>query len=427
MVPEYDYIIVGGGLAGLYSAYKLNQREPRAKILILERNRAMGGRIDTIHNLEAGAGRFHDQHKLLLTLIGELGLTDKIRPISSFGDYMPSKGPDRGKQFDWKPINTITDKLTKLQTPIPYDITFMEFARTKLTQEEIKLLLDFFGYSSELTDMNAKDTIALMRRHFNSKRQYYSMDGGLSQITERLIGRINATMLTHRRVTFAGTGAAAPRTPPANRDEGQGLITSNGGLRGASPPVWVECEGIKRRYTAHKCIFAVTKDTLLKIPIFKPIYPLLQKIQTLPLCRIYSQVPDMPSVKLTTNNNLRIIIPIDGKTTMISYTDNKYARFWKKMLDEKGMDAVNLEHQRLLRQTLNREIQLPKRTQVYYWEHGVAYFAPGFDSETMPKQIMRPFPNLPIFVCGENFSEKNNQWMEGSLDTSEYILRLMCR
>ena len=92
------------------------------------------------------------------------------------------------------------------------------------------------------------------------------------------------------------------------------------------------------------------------------------------------------------------------------------------MLDEKGMEAVNIEHQRLLTQTLDREIQLPKRTQVYYWEHGVAYFAPGFDSTTMPKQIMRPFPNLPIFVCGENYSEKNNQWMEGALDTSEYIL-----
>jgi hypothetical protein len=425
MVPEYDYIIVGGGLAGLYCAYKINTREPEAKLLILERNRALGGRIDTINNLEAGAGRFHNQHKLLLKLIGELGLTDKIRPVSSFEYFMPSKGLDRGKQKDWKPINAITDKLTKLQTQIPYDVTFLEFARTKLTQEEIKLLLDFYGYSSELTDMNAKDTIALIRRHFNPRRQYYTMEGGLSQITERLMVRINATMLTHRRVTYAGTGVAAPRMPPTYRDNGYNSISPQGGLRGAPPPVWVECEGIKRRYTANKCIFAVTKDTLLKIPIFKPIYPILQKIQTLPLCRIYSQVPDMPPVKLTTNNNLRIIIPINEDTTMMSYTDNKYARLWKKMLDEKGMDAVNQEHQRLLSQTLNREIKLPKRTQVYYWEHGVAYFAPGFDSEMMPKQIMRPFPNIPIFVCGENFSEKNNQWMEGALDTSEYIMRYM--
>lgn len=403
MVPEYDYIIIGGGLAGLYTAYKLTQREPNAKLLILERNRAMGGRIDTIHNLEAGAGRFHDQHKLLLTLIDELGLTDKIRPISSFEHFMPSKGPDRGKLFDWKPINEITDKLTKIQIPIPYDVTFIEFAKKRLTQEEIRLLLDFFGYSSELTDMNAKDTITLMKRHFNQRRQYYVMEGGLSQITERLIERINAHMLTHRRVINI----------IAKQSE-------------TVPVIWVECDGIKRQYTARKCICALTKDTLLKLPIFKPIYPVLRKIQTLPLCRIYSQLPDLPQMKMTTNNNLRIIIPVDEKTNtvMMSYTDNKYARFWKKMLDEKGMEAVNTEHQRLLTQTLNHEIQIPKKTQVFYWEHGVAYFSPGFDSETMPKQIMRPFSDIPIFVCGENYSEKNNQWMEGSLDTSEYILRL---
>ena len=209
MVPEYDYMIIGGGLAGLYTAYKLNQREPKAKLLILERNRAMGGRIDTIHNLEAGAGRFHDQHKLLLALINELGLTSKVKPTSSFGHFMPSKGPDRGKLFDWNHINAVIDKLTKIKTPISYNITFLEYAKAKLTKDDINILLDFYGYSSELTDMNAKDTIALMKRHFNPRRQYYTMDGGLSQITKRLIERINADMLTQRRVCNITMGGGA--------------------------------------------------------------------------------------------------------------------------------------------------------------------------------------------------------------------------
>ena len=399
-MSEYDYIIIGGGLAGLYVAYKLNQMEPNAKLLIVERNRAMGGRIDTIGKLEAGAGRFHDGNKLLLALISELGLSDKIKPISGFEHFIPSKGPDRGKLFDWKPINEITDKFIKMSQPIPYDITFIEYAKTKLTKDEITLLLDFYGYSAELTNMNAKDTVSLMKQHLNPKRKYYAMDGGLSQIIDRLILTINAQMLTHRRVTNITTTSSP------------------------TCAIEIECDGIKRKYTANKCICAVTKDTLIKFPIFKPIYPLLRKIQTLPLCRIYSQVADIPHTKLTTNNNLRIVIPIDNKTNtvMMSYTDNKYANFWKKMLDEHGMDAINIEHQRLLSQTLNRKIQMPKNTQVFYWKHGVAYFAPGFDSETMPKQIMIPFRNIPLFVCGENYSEKNNQWMEGSLDTSEYIL-----
>ena len=445
MEPKYDYIIIGGGLAGLYTAYKINQSEPKAKLLILERNKQMGGRIDTInHKLEAGAGRFHDHHKLLLALIDELGLSNKILPISSFEHFAPINS---GKIYDWKPIDAITTKISKPPLDqIPNDQTFIQYARTKLTTEEIDLLTNFFGYSTELTEMNARDTIGLMKRHFNKSRQYYVMNGGLSQITERLIERIDAQMLTHRRVINIPTGttskagdapsAQAPRKPPNSKDNKEEPDT-NGGRAGGSdvvatpaklaPPIIIECEGIKQKYTAKKCICALTKDTLLKLPIFEPIYPMLHKIQTLPLCRIYSQVPDLPKIKITTNNNLRIIIPIDENTNtvMMSYTDNNYARFWKKMLDEKGMDAVNKEHKRLLEQTLNREIQLPKKTQVFYWEHGVAYFLPGFDSKTMPKQIMHPFKQIPLYVCGENYSEKNNQWMEGALDTSEYILKLL--
>jgi hypothetical protein len=444
MEPKYDYIIIGGGLAGLYTAYKINQSEPKAKLLILERNRQMGGRIDTInHKLEAGAGRFHDHHKLLLTLIDELGLTNKIQPISSFEHFAPINS---GKIYDWKPIDAITTKISKPPLhQIPNDQTFLQYARTQLTKDEIDLLTNFFGYSTELTEMNARDSIGLMKRHFNKSRQYYVMNGGLSQITERLIERIDAQMLTHRRVINI-TGTAVPRTPPATEEpnENGGRITShnkkpneNGGRMGGSDvvatpaklesPIIIECEGIKQKYTTKKCICALTKDTLLRLPIFEPIYPMLHKIQTLPLCRIYSQVPDLPQIKITTNNNLRIIIPIDEKTNtvMMSYTDNNYARFWKKMLDEKGMDAVNKEHKRLLEQTLNHEVQMPKKTQVFYWEHGVAYFSPGFDSKTMPKQIMHPFRYIPLYVCGENYSEKNNQWMEGALDTSEYILKLL--
>ena len=36
---------------------------------------------------------------------------------------------------------------------------------------------------------------------------------------------------------------------------------------------------------------------------------------------------------------------------------------------------------------------------------------------------MQPFEDKKLFVCGENYSAKNTAWMEGALDTSEYILK----
>ena len=103
---------------------------------------------------------------------------------------------------------------------------------------------------------------------------------------------------------------------------------------------------------------------------------------------------------------------------MMSYTDGKYARFWKRLLDKDGVDALNREHQRLIKQATGIDIPMPQDTKVYYWEHGVVYFKPGFDSETMLKQIRKPYADIPLYVCGENFSEFNGQWMEGALDTA---------
>ena len=66
---------------------------------------------------------------------------------------------------------------------------------------------------------------------------------------------------------------------------------------------------------------------------------------------------------------------------------------------------------------------MPEHTQLFYWKHGVAYYGTEFDSETMLKKIMKPYQNIPLFVCGENFSEKQSQWIEGSLETSEKVVK----
>ena len=71
---KYDIIIVGGGISGLFNAYKLS--ETGLKILIIEGKGDFGGRIKTVYNkniiYESGAARFHGSHSKLLSLINEL-------------------------------------------------------------------------------------------------------------------------------------------------------------------------------------------------------------------------------------------------------------------------------------------------------------------------------------------------------------------
>ena len=73
----YDYIIIGAGFAGLMSYKKLKEKNPKNKIIILEKNNDIGGRMNTKMfygvpvNIGAGIGRKH-KDKLLINLLNEL-------------------------------------------------------------------------------------------------------------------------------------------------------------------------------------------------------------------------------------------------------------------------------------------------------------------------------------------------------------------
>jgi len=58
----YDFIIVGMGITGIYTAYKLNQAYPNRKILCIESSKRYGGRIRTKHlnkiPIDMGAFRY---------------------------------------------------------------------------------------------------------------------------------------------------------------------------------------------------------------------------------------------------------------------------------------------------------------------------------------------------------------------------------
>jgi protoporphyrinogen oxidase len=409
----YDTIIIGGGIAGLYTAYKLIKKNPNHKILILERNRKIGGRIDTYkdkyYTVEAGAARFHERHTLLLKLIEEMGLTSKMVPISSEFEYISTKTKERIK-FPHEIIGKVIQK-SKLESPNSLkNITFLDYSKQILPPNESQLILDSFGYSSELTDMNAYDTIILIETQFNPKNQFYVLQGGLTQLIEKM-------------ERFLETKSKSVKIITKRRVNNINYVDSPQQFE-------ISCDEIQKKYISKKCICAVTKETLHKWPIFEPLYPILKLIKTLPLCRIYSKLSETKSFsisKFTTNNNLRMFIPIDEKsgTMLISYTDNKYADYWNNVLSKYGMETVNKKLRQYMKESLNVEIPMLENTHVFYWKHAVAYFAPGFDSQTMPYQILKPYQDIPLFVCGENFSEKNNQWIEGSLDTSEYILRYM--
>jgi len=455
----YDIIIIGGGIAGLYSAYKLLNENNTLKILILEKENRLGGRIHTVYdqkmgNMEAGGARFHENQPLIKELIRELGLGSKIQPISGSAVYIPANGSGKIQNslldaVDVRkggmgigraglglipPLNVLMMSFLDIflgRENIPNagliakiilaskgenertlrNTTFLKYGEKVLNPGEIKYIEDSFGYYSELVMMNAYDAIALMENHLTPSNQFYTLNGGLQQVIENLEHKI----LKYKNVKILRKRAVKS-------------------IRFHDSEFSVQCAGIDTVYTSRICICAVPKQVLENLTLFRPVYKLLKKIECGSLCRIYCQFEKKGQVwfhnlpKMTTNNNLRMVIPINSSTglIMLSYTDNRFAEYWNELYNKKGIKEVERELMVLIKETTGKDnIPYPIKTVVYHWGCGVGYWGVGADSKMISERMVNgPIENIPrLFVCGEHYSSTNQQWIEGALETSMAVVK----
>src|SRR4051812_25492331 len=77
----FDVVVVGGGISGVYVAWRLKMADPGRKIALCEMSDRIGGRLYSVTppgmphvRAEVGGMRFQAGHVLLTTLIEHLGL-----------------------------------------------------------------------------------------------------------------------------------------------------------------------------------------------------------------------------------------------------------------------------------------------------------------------------------------------------------------
>ena len=166
-------------LCRVYTAYKLQQKNPKLSLLLLEKNDYFGGRIYTVHHkdlvFEAGAGRFNETHTRVHKLIDELGLKSKIAPIPSDLHFVPS-GPYPAKYFDKDPFQIMTPVLQEAKkTPRQTlrEQTFIQYARKRLSKEDSRFLEDAFWYYEQLMEMNAFDAVKLFDKGMHTRHTFF--------------------------------------------------------------------------------------------------------------------------------------------------------------------------------------------------------------------------------------------------------------
>ena len=389
----YDYIIIGGGIAGLYCGLYL----PNS--LVLETNNYLGGRIYTHKKpqYEIGAGRYNINHKLLIDLINEFNVTP-IK-LESRVDYIYKSTINteyKTRPFVIENVNTLFyEKIRSLyKTRLPSElrnITMEEYCIKKFGKKGAEDLRNIFGYYSEFKSLNAYDSIKQFQNNGNT---HFVIKEGMGELIRRMSKNINYK-LNHKVKHIERIGNYF------KVDE----------------------------YTTKQIIFAIPPSNMYAFPILKPINHLLDSVTSNPLLRVYAIYNNkwfegLPVI--TTNSFIRHIIPINSKTglIMISYVEGKDADpYLNKNNKVKDIHVIQNKIQTELKLLFpDREIPDPSFLKTYYWEIGDHAWLPGYNSDKIGKQLLNPMKN--IYICGEAFSH-TQCWVEGALETASKVLDII--
>ena len=192
MNETYDFIIIGGGIAGLYCAMNLSNTH---KVLLLEANDRLGGRIHTHQNpqYEIGAGRLHASHRHLLSLLKRFHLNTyplarRMDHINQTDGYVPHV--DRyTEEMIGRVTKTLNEELRHK--------TFEEHALSILGKEDTARLREVRGYCGDF-QMNAYDAVMMFRRE--KKGKFMVVKEGLSELIRRMANTTKAKVQLHHTV-----------------------------------------------------------------------------------------------------------------------------------------------------------------------------------------------------------------------------------
>ena len=406
---QYDIIIIGSGIAGLYSAYKIKQFNPALSVLILEKNKKewIGGRTgnEQFYGSEvvtgAGIGRKNKDY-LLVDLLKELKMPyhEFISTHNYITEFQPININETMRMLKKKYKENATNKST----------TFKDFATKHLGTKKYKEFITTSGY----TDYEKEDAFDTL---YN-----YGMDdnagnlAGLSISWKDLVAKL------------------VQKIGPENIKAKQNVIKINTmiDLVSKSQDCIFEVETKKGViYKCSKIIIATTINSLLNLlPSKSSIY---KQIHAQPFLRLYAKFSKSSTEIMkqyikgytVVEGPLQKIIPMDPNKGiyMIAYSDNASAISLKDHLENTLENRSYFED--LLEIALGIEEGSLKINALldFYWTEGTHYYEPlkgPFKNRTAFINAAQ-HPDKNILVVGEVVSQHQG-WVEGALESVEAVL-----
>jgi len=400
-MPVYDYIVVGGGISGLYMTYKLSQTGKH--VLLLESSNRLGGRILTEKTkdlqYELGAARISSKHTKMMSLLKELDLEDDLVKLSGKITYK-IKGP---KVSFHSLANEIKEKSKLYSRKYLENVSLYQLCVDILGDEMAEHFKHSLGYDGEFTKFQATMALKVFKKDLFSKCDYYGLGSGLSKVIDTLEVKVNECEdVTIKRET-------------AVTDIGKNFVTIG-----------------KTKIFGENIICALPYEVLCKFGKMKDL-DILHAVQPVPLLRIYAQYPKDKGGKVwfhglnrtITDASIRHIIPIDPEKglIMISYTDSELADRWNQ-LDKLGHKELVKHLHKQVKKVLGKDPPEPTMVVTRYWSAGVHMWKPGYKVNEVYDKILKPFPKEKVYIVNESFS-KHQSWMEGCLDMCYDLMGLL--
>jgi hypothetical protein len=393
---QYDIIIVGSGIAGLYSAYLITKLAPNVSFIILEKNHKkwIGGRTnnDSFYGTKivTGAGIVRkNKDKLLLELLHDLSIKYSEFKVDP---YYSSQVPE---------VVNIKKIMQQLKNKAQKNdrLSFKDFAIMTLGDE----LYQNFVISSGYHDYENADMHDVIAR--------YGMDDnaccwtGISVNWKELIDTL--CVFISNKIKTSQNVVNIIKTP-----QNKFIVETATG----------------KKYFSNKVILATTITSL------RQLFPLqYDNIRSQPFIRIYGKfnhdsaeiMKEYVKGYIIVPGALQKIIPMGNGIYMIAYSDGAYANYLKNYIENNAKNRAMFCDLLIKALGINAPLRL-SAIKGYYWDVGTHYYAPLPDKYKTREEFIReaqyPIPDVPdVLVVGEVIS-LHQGWVNGALESVQAVL-----
>lgn len=477
-----DIAIVGGGVSGVYAAWRLSSAMPRTRIALFERSGRVGGRLRSLHlapgapSPELGGIGLLDQHHLVKRLSAHLGL--KLTAPTEFREILHLRGRSlTGRQVRrslWaKPFDFAVPRRQQRRSPsrlIRFAAEALLPGATEMDQDgwrearrvamfggrrlndwplhaALSQVLDFEALSFMEAALGgsyfvqassgAVDMLEWLLAHFRGKRKVWRLADGYESLPRSLARSFEAG---------GGTICLGHGVSRLDRsDEGLTLTLGLPGAESAGPSVRARAVILALPKVPAQMIVEGSgigrgrSDLLDHVAGVEP-WPImtfaLQFAEALGMPKgfeVSASVADLP---------VRQIWHYAEARTLVFASDGQDCQFWRDLahdLERDDQGFCRLDPQGVFAQEAHRQARLvldkthpsplprPAAGWLQDWTSpsfggGIHFWRLGSDRDTIRTHMLRPIPDLDLHICGEAWSDGQG-WVEGALTNVETLLQ----